>query len=159
MREYKYKDFAARLAYAMALKGLKSKDIIDGYKQLGQTIHPSTVSQILAGKFPPVGERVEILSEILGVDIVWLQGYGSVDDIHKRLTVDEQRKALRRIRKIFMSLRPELQYQVIDFVNHMETVRQEENFKYQQKMSQTKGSGNDWKLITQAAVLVSDNKK
>lgn len=133
----KYREFAARLNYIMVLKGLRNRDIVEAYKNRGQVISSSAVSQLLSGRFAPTRERVELLAEILGVEEKWLQGHGSVEDV-LRPDDKELKKMLRRIRKIFLSLRPELQRMVMQYMEYMEFTNQADTFIFQQQISEMK---------------------
>lgn len=152
-----YREFAARLSYIMTLKGLRNKDIVAEYKKRGQIISASAVSQLLAGRFAPTRQRIELLSEILEVDEVWLQGYGDVEDVQK-LDDKELKKSLRRMRKIFTSLRPELQRTSVQFMEFMEFVNQSDVFLFQQQMSRTKKVKNEWKDVLDPVISVPDVK-
>ncbi len=153
-----YREFAARLQYVMTVKGLRNKDIVAGYKKYGQSISASTVSHFLAGRFAPTDDRVEILSKVLEVNPAWLQGYGSIEDVHE-LTVKEQLSALKRMRKIFTSLRPNLQRMVIGFMNYMEFVNQNDINIFQQEMNKANKGKNGWEYVVKQSISVSKSKK
>ncbi len=150
----KYREFAARLNYIMVLKGLRNRDIVEAYKNRGQVISSSAVSQLLSGRFAPTRERVELLAEILGVEEKWLQGHGSVEDVY-RPDNKELTKMLRRIRKIFLSLRPELQRMVMQF---MEYTNQADTFIFQQQMSEMKKVKKELIDVVNPIISVSGHK-
>ena len=153
----KYREFAARLNYIMVLKGLRNRDIVEAYKNRGQVISSSAVSQLLSGRFAPTRERVEILAEILDVEEKWLQGHGNVEDVF-RPDNKELKKMLRRIRKIFLSLRPELQRMVMQYMEYMEYTNQSDTFIFQQELSRTKKVKKEWTDIVNPIISVLEHK-
>lgn len=153
----KYLEFAARLNYIMVLKGLRNRDIVEAYRNRGQVISSSAVSQLLSGRFAPTRERIELLAEILGVEEKWLQGHGSVEDVY-RPDNKELTKMLRRIRKIFLSLRPELQRMVMQFMEYMEFTNQADTFIFQQQMSEMKKVKKELIDVVNPIISVSGHK-
>lgn len=153
----KYREFAARLNYIMVLKGLRNRDIVEAYKNRGQVISSSAVSQLLSGRFAPTRERVELLAEILGVEEKWLQGHGSVEDVY-RPDDKELKKMLRRIRKIFLSLRPELQRMVMIYMQFIEFENQYDTFIFQQQMGEMKKVKKEWKDAVNPIISVLEHK-
>lgn len=153
----KYREFAARLNYIMVLKGLRNRDIVEAYKNRGQVISSSAVSQLLSGRFAPTRERVEILAEILDVEEKWLQGHGSVEDV-LRPDDKELKKMLRQIRKIFLSLRPELQRTVMTYMQFIEFENQHDTFIFQQQMSEMKKVKREWMDAVNPVINVLEYK-
>ena len=153
----KYREFAARLNYIMVLRGLRNRDIVEAYKNRGQVISSSAVSQLLSGRFAPTRERIELLAEILGVEETWLQGHGNVEDVF-RPDDKELKQMLRRIRKIFLSLRPELQRIAMQFMEYMEFTNQTDTFIFQQQMSRTKKVKKEWMDAVNPVISVLKHK-
>lgn len=152
-------EFAARIRYVMTIKGLQNRDIVALWKKhFGYAINSSTVSQYLSGRFSPTRERAEMMGQVLGVSAIWLQGYGKVEDFQE-LGKDEQHKQLRRIRKIFLSLRPELQRMAIYFMQYLEIENQNDTFIFQQKMGKIKKDKNEWKYVLPSSILISEDDK
>ena len=111
-----YREFAARIRYAMAVKGLKNKDIVERCEKLGYTIHTTTVSQFLSGRFRPTDERAELMAEVLGVDKEWLQGKGNVDNMQGRLKGRELEITLKNMNDMFTALSHDSQQILLHFL-------------------------------------------
>lgn len=129
------KDFGLRIKHAMNVKGLRNKDVVDRCKNIGIVIHPSTVSQYLAGRFAPTEERVELMASVLGVDKNWLQGYGSIEDMSGRLNGKELEDAVMQINNIFSGLRPDLQRMMLDFADILNEISVQSDLFYQHDKS------------------------
>ncbi len=59
-----------RIAYALALRGMKQSELCEKTK-----IPKSAMSQYISGKFEPKQDRLYLIAKALDVNEVWLMGY------------------------------------------------------------------------------------
>ncbi len=131
------REFAVRIRYAMSVKGLRNKDVVARYKEVfGTTIRPATVSQLLSGRFKPTDERAGDLAKVLGVDKLWLQGYGNMGDYDGGYKGEELHEALGFINMVYPQLRPDLQQLVLDFVQILFDVSESYDMSFQMEKRQ-----------------------
>lgn len=73
--------FVARMRYAMEVKGIRNKDVIDAAKLRGVYLSSSTMSQYLGGVYAPKQDRLLLLAEIINVPPMWLMGLMPLEDM------------------------------------------------------------------------------
>lgn len=66
-------EFASRLAWALARRGVTKKKLADA-----AGVHPSAIGRYMSGEATPRGlSTVKRMADFLGVSPVWLSGYGT----------------------------------------------------------------------------------
>lgn len=99
MSEKKYSIFASRLKKSMEDKKFKQIDLV---KRTG--ISKSSISQYLSGNFQPKNENLKLLSNVLGVDPLWLIGFDETDFIDSEESMKELNLRYSLFKKIYFKL-------------------------------------------------------
>lgn len=72
--------FAERLAQAMSQRGFKQVDVLSLAEKRGAKLGKSQLSQYVSGKSQPRAQVMELLADILGVEVAWLEsGVGTAE--------------------------------------------------------------------------------
>ena len=136
----RYKEFGDRVRFAMDKRGLRNSDVVSKYKELFNIqVTSSQVSHLRYGRTAPSEKVLSELSTILGVDKEWLEGYGSIQDFTGGLEGAELKDAVKRISKVFSTLRPDLQRLMLDFVDVLEEISSQEKLFFQHIKSNEEG--------------------
>lgn len=131
----KYIEFASRIRYAMSMKSIRNKDVVARCSELGYTIHASTVSQYLSGRFAPTDERVELMAQVLGVDKEWLRGRDAVEDMQGRISGDELQRTLKHLNDTFVKLSPDLQRTMVKIMDALLVISNVDDIFHQHQKS------------------------